>query len=82
MLFSSVIYVFQTRSVSTMLSFTYTKGEVFKKTIPDMNAFKKPFDIANGFTTFRTAVVWESYVMYRYVCTHGFIVILLVVSLN
>lgn len=41
-----------------------TKKEKFsKKNTPDMSAFKKPFDIANGFITFTTAVMWGSYVM-------------------
>lgn len=61
------------------------KGKFSKKNTPYMGAFKKPFDIANGittFTTFHNVVMKGSYGRYRYSCTPGFKVILLVVSLN
>jgi len=48
------------------------KGKFSKKNIPDVSAFKKPSDIANGFTTFTTAVMWGSYVVYRYLCTPAY----------
>lgn len=58
------------------------KGKFSKKNTPYMSAFKKPFDLANVFTTFTAAVMQGSYARYKYLCTPGLVVIPLVVSLN